>query len=225
MAEESESGGGWAGVVNELIKTFLIIRDVFGYALPGAAFLGIGLFSDKIQASAIASRVGSFPVPVWLGAIILLGVCYLVGLILASAAYLFSDVAKWVIWMLYRAELANEGHNGLHSASRWFRENPTEVSNDLLALRENHPKLLATLDRRETGMLSIGSLCVALLGGFVVFHCPGLDLWTALLIGGILLLIDFITAFSRLRRLRTETLLAGKALKHQAKPSPDLLQH
>ncbi len=48
---DDKSGGGWAGFVTELTKNFLILRDVFGYALPGAVFFAIGMLRKSLPSS------------------------------------------------------------------------------------------------------------------------------------------------------------------------------
>lgn len=92
MAEEDANkdagGGGWAGFLTELTKSFLILRDVFGYALPGAVFFSIGLLHQNHTLLVVKSRIDHYELPLWLQLFGGLGACYIAGHVMAAIAYL-----------------------------------------------------------------------------------------------------------------------------------------
>ena len=52
MAASSDSGdsvGSWPGFVAQLNSTFNLLRDVFGYAMPGGVFIATGLLSKRFS--------------------------------------------------------------------------------------------------------------------------------------------------------------------------------
>ncbi|HEY6348842.1 MAG TPA: hypothetical protein VI636_05470 [Candidatus Angelobacter sp.] len=227
MAASNGSGGGWAGVVQELLKTFLILRDIFGYALPGGVFLGIGMFVGRIRMQAISGVISPFHVPTWAAAILIVAGCYAVGHVLASAAYLLSDIGKAIVARKYRAELLDPPVTldaGVQPRLRWLLDNPTEVTADLLVLRSKQPEIFVDLDRRETMTLLSGALLVALTAGPIIFCWLKLGLCATLLVGAAILVIDFATAFPHLRRVKMATRKAGEKLA-AAKPPEDYQKH
>jgi hypothetical protein len=47
MADSGDSTSSWPGLVGQVNSAFMLIRDVFGYALPGAVFLTIGVIAKS----------------------------------------------------------------------------------------------------------------------------------------------------------------------------------
>ena len=91
-----------------------------------------------------------------------------------------------------------------------LKDNPTEVTGDLLEIRNRHPEFFVELDRRETLVVLSGATAVALLGGYFVFYYHKLPASTLFLIAGVVLLIQFSTGMSHLRRVRTAIRCADK---------------
>lgn len=227
MAASNGSGGSWAGVVQELLQTFLILRDIFGYALPGGVFLGIGVVSNRIRMPDIGNLIYPFHIPTWVAAVLIVAGCYAVGHVLAAAAYLLSDIGKGIVARKYRTELLDPPlipHVGLDQRLRWLLDSPTEVTADLLVLRSQHPELFVDLDRRETMALLSGSLLVALFAGPVIFCWLKLGLCATSLVGAAILVTNFATAFPHLRRVKMATRKAGEKLTAD-KPPEDYKTH
>src|SRR5947199_5373811 len=67
--EAAKEESPWQGAFRELVRGFFVLRDLFSYALPGAAFLGISLWSRQPGSSQLIAEIkGS---PAW--AVMLLG--------------------------------------------------------------------------------------------------------------------------------------------------------
>jgi hypothetical protein len=165
MAGDDKSSS-WPGFLSELTKGFLILRDVFGYALPGAVFLGVGVICRRFSLHDLKYYVFEpYHPPAWLAAIAGLGACYAVGHVMAAIVYFPYNF-------------------GTHAG---------DVSPALILARGEHPELLIELDRQSTMTMMRGSTGAALLLGSILFwwlpKTPPLGL---MLSGaGILLLLVF----------------------------------
>lgn len=201
-----ESNASWAGVVNELITSFNLLRDVFGYALPGAVFLGIGLISGNLNAwlpghQDASQLLKNYPVPAWAAAIAVVALCYAVGHILATIAYLRIDLWKALLaWLAPR--------------NKWARETlenyPTEVNAEEEYWHWRYPELFNPAERRETMALLSFSLAAALLLGWLVFCKLHASLSCTILGAGILVLMDTLTSMNHLKRVRKAAISAAE---------------
>jgi hypothetical protein len=187
-AKPDDAAQGWPGLLSELQKSFNLLRDVFGYAMPGAVFLSIGLLSGRISLRQFAQLLYPYQLPAWGAVIFLVIVCYVVGQVLAAIAYTPANLRKY-----FRAR--KNPHDP------WVKEHPTEVSSKLLEIQRLYPSFLMSAERRETISIFIGSTMAALLGGAVVFCFHWLNLCSTLVIAGIILFSDFWTAMPHLRRV------------------------
>lgn len=231
MANSPDSVDSWPGLLAQLNKTFLVIRDVLGYALPGGVFLGIGLISKRITLFDLRNVLLPYQPPAWAVLILLVAACYIVGEILASAAYMpiaFRKRWQWqsqkqYLYPLSEQPAAFEVWRKANAAKvDLLKDNPTEVTGDLLEIRMRHPELFVESDRRETLMLLGGSLAMALLGGSLVFYVLKLRPLPLFVLAGILVLLQFFTAPSHLRRVRAAIREAAAKVKTSAsKPDPD----
>jgi len=183
MADDSDSKSdakksgddGWSGFLTELLKGFLILRDVFGYAFPGAIFLGVGILSNRIDPQKLRDAYRSYPLPAWSIAALVIVACYAVGHILAAIAYLR--------WDWPSAE-----------------EPPTSVTAAMLDARLRYPVLLVESDRREILAMFRGSTGTGLVLGVVLFYwLKWVPYEWMFVLGGVALLIPF--HFSTMRHL------------------------
>jgi hypothetical protein len=224
MADSSDSSSSWPGFLAELNRTFGLIRDVFGYALPGAVFLAIGVMARKagLGGFSLAEVKACIPfhVPAWLCFLGLLAACYATGDVMAAIAYMPNGVIKWLQWR--RANDACKTVLDRNTALDHLKDNPTEVTADLLEIRLRQPEFFISLDRRETLVLMSGSMLVAVLGGWLVFYIGKLHAMIVLPIAGGVLLVQFMTGLPHLRRVRAAIRDADKLATDRAKASPDL---
>lgn len=186
MADSASSSSSWPGFLSELSKGFLILRDVFGYALPGAVFLGVGLVCGRFSLRDVRYYlVDPYHPPAWLGAIVGLGACYVIGHVMAAVAYFPSN----------------------------FKKN-TEVSKEQILARAQHPELLIELDRQSTMTMMRGSTGAALLLGSICFwwlpKTPPLG-WLLSLAGVLLLVVFYWSAMPHIGRLAKSTKEAAEA--------------
>lgn len=211
MAEANGSGSGWPGFVGQLNKTFMLVRDAFGYALPGGVFLAIGLICKGYTLSQIQSLLSPYTLPSWAAFIAVVAACYAAGSVMAGVAYLFFDLFKYIVWMLDR-----HGKHAPALMKGWLDDNPTEVTKEALEKRAQHPDLFNTLDRRETLTVMAGSMAAALLVGWYVFCHAQWSISQILFWAGLFMAIDFLTGLSHVRRV-AKAVLGAKV----AAPAPD----
>jgi hypothetical protein len=196
LDDGSDSGGGWPGFFTYLNQTFDLVRDVFGYALPGGVFFAIGILSGRFNLQDVDKLLSPpYQPPAWAAVGVALAACYAMGHILAALAYLVPDLLKIVFHLCKR--------------DGWVKKFHTEVTPKMLEIRRRHPDFFVSIDRRETMALTTGGVGMAMLLGFIVFywHRPlpqrlffndgKLFLW-----GGLFILFEFGTAFFHLIRVR-----------------------
>jgi hypothetical protein len=195
MPESVNGASSWPGFLSELSKGFLILRDVFGYALPGAVFLGVGLICGRFSLRDVRYYIfDPYHPPAWLAAIAGLGACYVVGHVMAAVAYFPYNFKK-----------------------------ETEVPAGLILARGQHPELLIELDRQSTMTMMRGSSGVALLLGSVFFwwlpKTPPLG-WMLGAAGVLLLVVFYWSAMPHIGRLAKSTNLAVDSANTVAKAVP-----
>ena len=83
--------------------------------------------------------------------------------------------------------------------------------------RRRFPELFLGLDRRETLSVLSATLAAALVVGFVLFCCLNLSWCVTLLLGGLVMAINFATALPHLVRVRENAI---EASEHAAKDPP-----
>lgn len=80
----------------------MLVRDAFGYALPGAVFIVIGVVSGRIQMTRVHDWLWPYAPPAWMAFLGIVLICYAVGGILAAVSYSPWMVFKYIIWMADR---------------------------------------------------------------------------------------------------------------------------
>jgi len=211
MADSSDSVGSWPGFVDQLNKTFMLVRDVFGYTLPGGVFFVVALASGRVTLAQVSRLLLPYKPHGWAAFLLAVWASYIMGHILITIVYFPIDLLK----LRYR-----------HQPHR-LRRIPTEVVPEILRIREDHPKFLTDLDLRETMAMLGGGTGGALVIGAATF-CTTWDLPCKMfVIVGLLLLLDFVTAMPHLERVREATIEADRqakeAEKHDA-PKPESMK-
>jgi hypothetical protein len=201
MADSSDNVGSWPGFVDQLNKTFMLVRDVFGYTFPGGVFFVVGLVSERVSLGQVSCLLLPYQPHGWAAFVLALWASYIMGHILITVVYLPIDLLK----VYYR----KHPHK--------LRRVPTEVIWEILKIREDHPKFLTDLDRRETMAMLAGGTGGALVIGAATFF----KTWTfpgkMFVLVGVLLLMDFVTAMPHLQRVREAIIEADANTK---KPEP-----
>lgn len=137
-------------LLSSLISTFLLLRDLFGYAIPGAVLLAI---SDRYEHPDL-SKVPLINDSIWIKLVVAVTAAYVVGHVLAAIGYSF-----------YQAVDSFRGWwKGLNEEERKEAE-AKQVESKISALyfRYLYPSMFIEADRRETLTILRVALSVALL--------------------------------------------------------------
>jgi hypothetical protein len=223
MADDTTKSGSastWPALVDQINQTFNLVRDVFGYALPGGVFLAVGLVSKRFTLAQVQALLSTYHLPAWAAFIAVVAACYPIGTVMAAAAYMPFMLSKTAVWLLDTFSRPSNPSAVRQALTTWLATHPTEVTPEILQIRMRRPKLLDTLDRRETLALLAGSLTTALLGGWYVFCCAQWGFAKIISWAGIITLIQFLTGLGHLRRVAKATYKADKSLAAQAKATP-----
>jgi hypothetical protein len=129
-------------VLGSLISNFLLLRDLFGYAIPGAVFLGIAGYFEVTD----YSKLPLASEPPWLKAIVAVTASYAVGHVLAAIGYAPNDIRKIVCKLVKRL---------CKTAAK------DETDAEKLYYRYRYPSMFIEADRRETATILRMGLWVA----------------------------------------------------------------
>jgi hypothetical protein len=200
--EHPTEASHWQSAFRELVHGFLVLRDLFSYSLPGAAFLAIGLRSTLPGVKQLVAEIKG--TPAW--AVMLLGLfaSYLAGHFLLAAYYLLPNVGQAL-------QLR-------HLWARLSRRDAKELTHPLstreLIYRRQFPELFVELDRHRIIVDMRRGLALALVLGVIVFHWwpNGWSTdWIERLVvtAGVVLWISALSGDLRGRKVRADTMQAA----------------
>lgn len=223
MAKSGDTSGGdsgsWPGFLSELTKNFLILRDIFGYALPGAVFLAIGLFCRRFSLHDVQYFFEPYKVPAWLGLILGLVACYTAGHVMAQLAYLPDNWKTWQRIRKARADAKDKNKAALAEKAEYKCLDPV-----LIEIRESHPALLTEYDRQSTISQFRGGVAAAMLLGSVVFYLIRVALPIGVLVGiagAYQIIVFWATGTPHVEELQCDTITAGETVLNADKtPAP-----
>jgi hypothetical protein len=223
MAKSGDTGGAdsgsWPGFLSELTKNFLILRDIFGYALPGAVFLAIGLFCRRFSLHDVQYFFEPYKVPAWLGLILGLVACYTAGHVMAQLAYFPDNLKRWLKMMKDRANAKNKNKAARAEKAEYKCLDPV-----LIEIRESHPALLTEYDRQSTISQFRGGVAAAMLLGSVVFYLIPVALPIGVLVGiagAFQIVVFWLTGTPHIEDLKCDTITAGETVLNADKiPAP-----
>ena len=214
-AEDEAEETPWQGAFRELVRGFFVLRDLFSYALPGAAFLGIGLWSRQPGPSQLTTGVERSPA--W--AVILLGLfaSYLIGHCLLAAFYLLHNVRQ--ILQLLRLLWTKPSR-------REVKDSINRRSVEEAMYRRRVPELFLELDRHRIISNLRRGLAMALVLGVIVFRWWPDHWWNGsierlLIAGGVVIWISVWSGVLRGRQITAETLQAAREVLGEGEASAD----
>jgi hypothetical protein len=207
--DDKDKGGGvaatWPAFLSELTKNFLILRDIFGYVLPGLIFLVIGLIWKSPFLDQVRLRVEDFDFPIWLQVLVGLVICYTIGHVMAAIAYFRYN--KWV--------RKYEHPRKALFAKQKLSEEITYFAR-LVQVRGRHPELVIEYERQSTMTQLRGTTGTAMIVGFFIFcaHWPpwliDVSAWMVLFAGVLLAATFAFSAIPHIDDLGTATLAAAE---------------
>ena len=207
MPEESSSS--WTKLLADLVRGFILLRDVFGYLLPGVLFLLIGAQSGHLSSFADVSRLSSMDLPRWVVVLLLLVISYMIGHFLVATFYFIPDLIgliKQAIRKLKKKEPDAEKE---------------KARSELLRYHKEYPDIFIELDRQSILALLRVGLAGSLLLGLLVFYGLYPHPLRVMAAAGVLMLINTIFGGVHLKELRKASVKAAKdSAKDAGKPAP-----
>lgn len=195
-------------VLGTLISGFLLIRDFFGYLLPGAVLFACAAFSIDVQrfAQDNFAEVGWLPKSEWVIAVVVVGASYALGQLLASAGYLVLDGLALL-------------HPNKTETDQERNERLKKLTARSLYFRYRYPALFVELDRRDTIAVFRTGLSMALLGAGCLM--PDWPLRIGVLFIGVVMVGVSFRARKHVEWYTARTVAAGRrALAANLPPEP-----
>lgn len=202
------SSTSWSDLLAELIRGFVLLRDVFGYVLPGAFFLLIGAMLDRLY---IFGYPGQLPVAEshpWLFFFVLLVICYLAGQFIVATSYLIEDVPRL---------LRNVWHK-LSRKPEVVKAEEEKEDTDSLRLHGEFPEIYIEYDRQSIIALLRRGLAASIVLGILVFHYLYAHPVRTIAAAGAIMLLNAFSGHSHLKKLRHKSVLAAREAEKR-KPS------
>ena len=174
-------------VFASIISGFVLLRDLFGYLIPGAALLAILAYSGYGD----AAHLPMSGEPIWVRIAVVIGASYGASHILAAIGYtLFEQVDR----LQKQKKIEATG-------------TPVGPIKDVVYYRYLYPSMFIEADRRDTLTLMRVCLAVALLFGAYFF--PGRTLSIVSLVTGLFLLWNGYISKQKAESYRDATLAAA----------------
>ena len=175
-------------LLGNLVSGFLLLRDVFGYVIPGAVFLAIVAHTHG----------GSSHPPVsdtpWFVFLILLLASYVIGQILVTIGYTFYGGVGWIRRGMRRATTDNARADEQYTNLQYYRY--------------LYPAMFNERDRRDTvNILRIGLAVAFVVGAWLL---PAMPLVITMLVVGVLMLYNGHTGLMHVVEFGDATIAAGR---------------
>jgi amino acid transporter len=204
----------WLKLLDTLMKTFVFLRDVFGYFIPGAAFLAL-VYYDKLHPLLAAE-------PKTLEVLAVLGAAYCFGQVLVALGYRLVDTvdALWTVWSTGNSPAQNRRAQG---------GAPVDAKADELFYRYRFPGIFVENDRQDTIHITRIGLAMALIAA-AVMHRYGLGpahrdavtlLWPAAVLVGLTILYNCWSNQPHHGLMNRASIAAAKKADDAKMPSPN----
>jgi hypothetical protein len=179
--------------LGSLISGFLLLRDFFGYVIPGAVLWAIVAYSSGAQD---LSQLPLSAESIWVRAVIAITASYVVGHVLAAFGYSLYD------WF----------DQARHMIKHPKQNRPvTNTQTNTIYYRYLYPSMFIEADRRETLTILRGALAVALLIGVYFLH--SLLAQAVALVGGMFMLWNGYVSRESAASCRNSTIDAARLAK------------
>lgn len=158
--ERSQSSSSWSDLLLQLIRSFVLLRDIFGYLLPGAAFLLIGSVLGQLSMFGRLSWLGNEESHPWLFALVLAVISYVVGQFVVTTSYLPGDIPRTVAEVWYKLSGKRPETN----------EEEAQDEADFLRLQAEFPEIYVEYDTQSIIALLRRGLAASVVLATLVFY-------------------------------------------------------
>jgi hypothetical protein len=219
---EASSSSSWAELLADLVRGFILLRDLFGYVLPGALFLMIGAQSGHLSAFGDLSKFPIAESHTWLLALVLLLISYLLGHFILATFYFIPDVSHLIDRAVRKGTglIQRVAHKMLtrdnrgktqHQEPLAVEEKPNDVeTSKFLRFRTEFPDIFIEYDRQSILALLRRGLAASLFLGLLVFYRLYTHPLRVMVVAGAIMLINSLSGYFHIEELKMRTLKAAE---------------
>jgi hypothetical protein len=224
QAAPEESSASWSSLLADLVRSFILLRDFFGYVLPGAFFLLIGAYFHPAFPANVLSRFPDAKDHLWLLVLLLVGFSYLLGHFIIATSYLNQDLPK-VLYLLFRAPVAwlkrklasKDEHSEAENAKEQERQKAQQLEeqreidrSNFLRFHKQFPDIYVEYDRQSILNLLRRGLSASIFLGILLFHYLANHPLRIMVVAAVIMGLNSFAGNDHLKRLRDRTLKAAK---------------
>lgn len=200
---EGSSSSSWSDLLAQLIRGFVLLRDIFGYLLPGAFFLLIGAMLDRLYIFGNPSAFPGAESHPWLLVFVLLITSYLAGQFVVSTSYLIEDVPRVLKKLWHKATRKTEEG----------KEQEAQDKADFLRFHKEFPEIYIEYDRQSIIALLRRGLAASVVLGLLIFYCLYSHPIRVIAGAGAIMLFNAVSGHFHLKGLKRDTLRAARDAK------------
>lgn len=209
-----EPSPSWGDLLRDLVRSFILLRDLFGYVLPGAFFLLIGAQLGTLSSFGNLSVIPGAESHPWLLVFLLLLISYLVGIFLVAATYFPFDVVtlieiareKWKFSRLNDEEKKKHKKEDDEKLQKIAKEKAS-----LFRYRKQFPDIFIEQDRQSILALLRRGLAASVILGPLVFRYFSMHPLRILAVAAALMLFNAVSGYFHIQRLKDMTGRVAKA--------------
>jgi len=226
-----ESGASWSALLTDLVRSFILLRDFFGYVLPGAFFLLIGAYFNQDLAAHALEKYPDLKNHPWLFILLLVGISYLLGHFIITTSYLFQDLHKLgkrlkAYWEK-KAEKSAEGteptpeektrlekekvaREQAEKEEKEKAEKNQQKWSDFLRYHRQFPEIFIEYDRQSILAILRRGLAASPFLGLLVFHYFSTHPYRIMFAASVIMTLNIFANHFHMRELSDTTLKAAK---------------
>lgn len=197
---EGSSSSSWSDLLAQLIRGFVLLRDIFGYVLPGAFFLLIGAMLNRLQMFGYRPALPGAESHPWLLVFLLFVISYLSGQFLVSASYLIEDVPRVFkkLWPKVARKTERADEQRAHDRA------------DFLRFHREFQEIYIEYDRQAIIALLRRGLAASVVFGLLVFYYLDRHPIRVIAGAGAIMVFNAVSGYFHLKRLKGNTLRAAR---------------
>lgn len=198
----------WGDLLRDLVRSFILLRDLFGYVLPGAFFLLIGAQIGTLSSFGNLNVIPGIESHPWLVVSLLLLISYVVGIFLVAASYLPFDVVTLIKMACEKWKLSRLSEEEKKKRKKEDEEKLQKIAKEKASLfryRKQFPDIFIEQDRQSILALLRRGLAASVILGLLVFRYFPTHPLRVLAAAAALMLFNAVSGYFHIKRLKDMT--------------------